>query len=119
MGADGCKKATLGNADNAAEAGNDADQSNQLEGSKYTNECQKLETSCESISEVCYSKRSKESCKSDTDEPCEEVKNQAACNSGTHVLDNTNCCLTMDTGRTANLTNLDSTSRLSNRDRAA
>jgi hypothetical protein len=115
---DARKKATLGNANNAAEAVNDADQSNQLEGSKDINERQKFETDCESISEVCCSKRSEESCKSDTDQTCEEgEKNQTACNSGTHVMDKTDCCLTKDTGRTANLTSSDSSSCLSEGDR--
>ncbi|KAK3153450.1 hypothetical protein QOZ80_2BG0173060 [Eleusine coracana subsp. coracana] len=114
---DARKKASLGNANNASEAGNDAGRSNQLQCSEDINGCQKLETGFESISEVC-SKRSEESCKSDTDQPCEGGENnQAACNNGPHVVDKPDCCLSKDTGRTANLTSSDSSSCLSEGDR--
>ncbi|TVU31450.1 hypothetical protein EJB05_23134 [Eragrostis curvula] len=114
---DARKKASIGNSNNACEAADDADRSNQLECSKDINACQKLETGSESISEVC-SKRSEESCQSDTDQACNEgEKNQVACNNEPHVVDKPDCCLTKDTGQTANLTSSDSSSCLSEGDR--
>ncbi|XP_062200407.1 uncharacterized protein LOC133903072 [Phragmites australis] len=114
---DSRKKASLGNANNAAVSADDADRSSEVECSKDVNECQNLETGCEPLAEVC-SKGSEEACKSDTDQPCKESeKNQAACNSGPHVVDNPDCCLTKDAGRTANLTSSGSSSCLSEGDR--
>ncbi|KAL6642584.1 hypothetical protein ACP70R_020765 [Stipagrostis hirtigluma subsp. patula] len=114
---DASKKASLGNANNAAGTADDTDRSNLLECSKDINECEKIDTRSDPHAEVC-SNRSDEACKSDTDLPCKEgEKDQAASADEDLVVNKPDCCMAKDAGHTTNLSSSDSSSCLSEGDR--